>query len=553
MARKTTAEIRIRGTDDGATTTADRVAASLKDVDSAADGATRALDNQNNELNELDRLAREAAEEADRLSRAEDNVASSARPAAAAVDKLGDNLQKADASTSKARKGLSGFVSFLKSRFVITLGDVANAARAAFDIIKEASNLKSQEQALRISLAKQGQDFDTYIAKLDEVARGTISTSALIQSSSKALLLGIPAEEIAGLLEIARASAIATGQSVQQAFDDIATGIGRSSPLILDNLGIVVKLGPAYEAYADSIGKATTELTAMDQKQALLNEVLKIGKTRVEEFGEAADETAEQLQRGQAALDGYRKSIGNVTSFLSGVAIIIFSEFQIMLLETGIAIQQLRLEWNIFTGDLSDISAILKSQQNLENLRKEALETQKSLTDLAESQFDQFFETAAERTERLALELEDASEKAKDMAASAALSAVRVNEMSESLDDATESSEALTLSYDGALLPSMQLLDSTLQQTASSADLTAQAFDRLASSSGRAAAVSAAAEANIRAGTRDVSGLHFFGTRVRIPGGSRLVRPFGSGFTTIGDSCGKTGTSSTSQFGGSIC
>lgn len=191
------------------------------------------------------------------------------------------------------------------------------AVTLAFRELNRSATLQGQTDALRRNLAAQGQDLDTFLSKLDAVARGTISTSKLIESSSKALLLGIPASEISGLLDIARVSAIATGTSVAQAFDDIATGIGRASPLILDNLGIVVKLGPAYEAMADSLGKSTTELTAAEQKQALLNEVLRVGAARIDTFGESQTELALRLQQANAQMENFRNNAGRLGSVLA--------------------------------------------------------------------------------------------------------------------------------------------------------------------------------------------------------------------------------------------
>lgn len=188
------------------------------------------------------------------------------------------------------------------------------AALLAFRAIEESATLASQTEALKRNLATQGVAFDDFISKLKEVSDGTVSTSKLIQSSSKALLLGIPADKISELLEVARVSSIATGDSVAKAFDDIATGIGRASPMILDNLGIIVKLGPAYSEYAKQIGKATEELTAAEQKQALLNEVLKVGAERVKDFGDAQSEATLRILQGRAAMENFKDSAGTALS-----------------------------------------------------------------------------------------------------------------------------------------------------------------------------------------------------------------------------------------------
>src|SRR4029079_9862895 len=44
--------------------------------------------------------------------------------------------------------------------------------------------------------------------------------------------------------------------------------LGRGSAMILDNAGIILKVGDANEAYAKSIGKAVSELDEMEKKAA---------------------------------------------------------------------------------------------------------------------------------------------------------------------------------------------------------------------------------------------------------------------------------------------
>ncbi len=64
------------------------------------------------------------------------------------------------------------------------------------------------------------------------------------------------------LLEAARAAAKlnpAYGDA-EFMFQSLVGGIKRGTPLLIDNTGIVLKVGEATEAYAKSIGKSVTEL-----------------------------------------------------------------------------------------------------------------------------------------------------------------------------------------------------------------------------------------------------------------------------------------------------
>lgn len=201
-------------------------------------------------------------------------------------------------------------------------GAIALAIKG-FDELQKAANLSAQAEALRRTLGEVGQDFDGFIAKLQEVSAGTVSTADLIGASSRALLLSIPAEQIADLLEVARTRAIATGQDVGTAFNDISVGIGRLSPLILDNLGFTIRLSDAYGAYADAVGKTTEELNKQEQQQAVINIILEQGRESTELFGDAAAGTAEQLQRLTASFTNLTDAAGKLAVEQSSLPIVL--------------------------------------------------------------------------------------------------------------------------------------------------------------------------------------------------------------------------------------
>ena len=269
-------------------------------------------------------------------------------------------------------------------------GGVLVAARVAFEELQEAITLGRQRAALSEDLAAAGQDLDQFLAKMREVSDGTISASNIIQSSSRALLLGIPAEELSSLLEIARASAVATGQSVSQAFEDITTGIGRASPLILDNLGFVISLEESYGKLAERLGKTTSDLTKAEQSQALLNEVLDQGKERVEAYGDALeggagslgsriDRLRSRLSDARLELVQFAESLERGIQALEDRADSGPSEFTIRIRESLAAVEELRrsilrgvgLSGLIDQGVLEDIRGAAAATSDLATKRRE--------------------------------------------------------------------------------------------------------------------------------------------------------------------------------------
>ena len=83
-------------------------------------------------------------------------------------------------------------------------------------------------------------------------------------------------------MDIARTKAKNMGITTTQAYNDIVTGLGRGSAMILDNLGIVVNSTEANEEYAKSIGKTAAQLTDAEKKQALINNVVSDGRKEMQ-------------------------------------------------------------------------------------------------------------------------------------------------------------------------------------------------------------------------------------------------------------------------------
>lgn len=518
MARKTTAEIVIQAVD-RAGGTLRKIATDMLGLGVSADSAGKSVDRGiNKELKDFDALAAAAAADAKRYEQSLKGVKDSAKPAADGVGRFNKQVGESGRNLKSAQGGLNKFITFLKTRFVITLGDVTRLVRAAFDSIRSAADLKSQTNSLRIQLKQQGIAFDDYIGTLKEVSNNTVSTAALIKSSSTALLLGIPAEEISKLLEIASASAIATGQTTQRAFDDIVRGIGRSSPLILDNLGIVVKIGKANADYAAALGKTAEQLTSAEQKQALLNQVLKVGQTRVENFAGAQDETSIALQQGQAAMAG----IANVAKrallpAITAVAVTIVALAQGSL-RVANSFLTMRRAWNEWTNDLDDLQSIDNAIDKVDEMLTSLSDVQDKLGSQFKTQLDDLFLTASERTEKFNAKLKEVPPALERVFQTATEAAVGVDEFEESVEGAAATVEA-------GLVPALQNVEQQFGATAVAAGLTIQSFDALVAASGRVAAISEA----LSQGGELILG----GTRINLPahlgGGSRLTSEPGFG------------------------
>jgi len=184
-----------------------------------------------------------------------------------------DKAQKKTSAFSKGIKRIGGLiagafavgqiVSFTKE--IIKLGGEAEGVRTAFNRI-------ANDQVLR---------------DLQEATAGTVSQLELMKRTVTAFNLGLPVENLASLFEFATKRAQETGESVDYLVNSIVTGIGRKSPLILDNLGIsAVQLREKLEGVG--IGTATTAEVA-----AAVGE---IAAESMRESGKIIDTNAVKLQ-----------------------------------------------------------------------------------------------------------------------------------------------------------------------------------------------------------------------------------------------------------------
>jgi len=227
----------------------------------------------------------------------------------AEVKKALKNLKKTEQASETLGQKFKKVSDRMKKNWVAFTAGVAGsvvAIKKAFDFSKEFAAFEQSTTAM----SKQfGKNADEVIKSLKKVSDGTISNAKLVEGANRAMALNVTKDigQMSELLEVARFRAQAMGISTTQAFDDIVTGIGRQSPLILDNLGIITK-GWAEEAKAAGV--------AFDQ-QFMLNKILKQGSQEIKDAGGVTLTTAERMQQMGVAIENARLAIGSAIAPLA--------------------------------------------------------------------------------------------------------------------------------------------------------------------------------------------------------------------------------------------
>lgn len=192
--------------------------------------------------------------------------------------------------------------------------------RFASDSFRMAASLEGIERQFKLATS-QG---ETSLGKLREATKGTVSDFELMKAAVRADTFGLPLRKMASLFEFATLRAAQTGDSVQYLTESIVLGLGRKSPLILDNLGItMVRL---KEAMGGTIKSTTTSVDLMKAMIKVAEEDTKI----IRLLGEDSLTTSQKIDKLNASIDSMKASLGkgiiqsdvgsDVSSTLSGLS-----------------------------------------------------------------------------------------------------------------------------------------------------------------------------------------------------------------------------------------
>lgn len=218
----------------------------------------------------------------------------------------------------KSEKSATGFFANLKknwSSISTGMNQTAELIKKVWNQISKAIELGREfdkyKQGMDALSKNTGQNADTIVKKLKEVSDATVSNRDLMLSANRAVALGVTNDvgKMADLMTIAREKAKAMGTDTTQAFNDIVTGIGRGSPLILDNLGIVTK---GWDVLAKQQGRNV-------DTQFILDQILKDNAGLLKKQGDGVVTNAEKWAQFNVAVDNVKMQLGSFFSEMAKV------------------------------------------------------------------------------------------------------------------------------------------------------------------------------------------------------------------------------------------
>ena len=167
----------------------------------------------------------------------------------------------------------------------------------SFGDIVESRGLGEQEEVFR---------------RVSDAADGTISRLQLYQNTNRAVFLGAAksTEELEILTVAGRRLGEAMGRSANEGFEDLSLGIGRQSRLILDNLGIIVRVEDAQKRYAKSVGTTTDKLSEEEKALVFRQAAFQAIESRLASLGDEQDTATKSLARARVSASDLASTLG---------------------------------------------------------------------------------------------------------------------------------------------------------------------------------------------------------------------------------------------------
>jgi len=222
-------------------------------------------------------------------------------------------------AVDKASKEISGISGALgKLGKVAALGGAAVAAAgaaigvAAFNLAKDAAPIEGIKNAFDGLTESMEGGSKKMLEALKESSYGMVKNSDLMMSFNQAAQLVSKdfAEQLPDAMKYLSKVSAATGQDMSFMMDSLVKGVGRMSPMILDNLGIQVDLSMATERAAEMFGKQADELSKAELQAGMMNVVMEKLQQNTADMPEVAGSAAQAMATFQTTIGNLKEEIG---------------------------------------------------------------------------------------------------------------------------------------------------------------------------------------------------------------------------------------------------
>lgn len=219
------------------------------------------------------------------------DVTQDADRASRSVTRLGQASAGAGRQFSAQAQGLGGLVAAYAGAAATSF-----ALQAAFTALASSARSLQTIEGLTTLAATSGAAGQSILASVQTITKGQLSLVESAQQINLALSAGFNTEQIEGLSGVALKASRALGRDLSDAMTRVTRGSAKMETELLDELGIYTKIEPATRAYATSIGKAVSQLTEYERRQAFVNAVIAEGQRKFSSINTTIPTAAEKIE-----------------------------------------------------------------------------------------------------------------------------------------------------------------------------------------------------------------------------------------------------------------
>lgn len=221
-------------------------------------------------------------------------------------------LQSAKGAMENSAKGLSSSLGSLMTPANLQMASAAFAVTSAavskaFDFSKEGAQLLRLEESFEGVAASYKRSGAEILMAVREASRGTISDTDIMLAANRSMLLGVShdAEEMAAITQVAILRGRAMGLESSEAIEKVFTGIGRLSPKILDDLGIITNATARYKEYATAHGISAQAIDDFTKREIIKQAIIEDGERLMRDSNMGFDDAASSFERLDVAQQNY--------------------------------------------------------------------------------------------------------------------------------------------------------------------------------------------------------------------------------------------------------
>ena len=222
--------------------------------------------------------------------------------------KAKDEASKVMKDATKNTEGLGEAFKKLAVGAAAVVGVMAGIGGAMIKLATDALPL----QGISDSFAGISGNADEALAKLREGALGMASDAELMRSYNQAaqLVSKTFADQLPEAMGYLSKVSAATGQDMGYMINSLVKGVGRMSPMILDNLGIQVSLAEATDRAAQMFGKQADQLSKTEQQAGMMSVVMEKLKANTAAMPEVAGTATQSWSAFKVELQNLKDQIG---------------------------------------------------------------------------------------------------------------------------------------------------------------------------------------------------------------------------------------------------